>query len=84
MPATSELHTDELRREVAVTKEEKPEKKEKKFVALCDERGYVDLVEHIMHNGTMKGDRTGTGIISVFGAQVRYSLRGKEFSFFFR
>ncbi|XP_072234912.1 thymidylate synthase [Leuresthes tenuis] len=75
MPATSEIHTEELPREAAVMKKEKSEKKEKKFVSLCDERGYVDLVEHIIHNGIKKGDRTGTGIISVFGAQVRYSLR---------
>ncbi|KAM4533785.1 thymidylate synthase [Odontesthes bonariensis] len=75
MPATAGIHTDELRREAACMKEEKEEKPKKKFSILCDERGYVDLVEHIMHNGLRKGDRTGTGVLSLFGAQVRYSLR---------
>ena len=55
-----------------------PEKKN--FGILCDERGYLDQIEYIMQHGRTKGDRTGTGVISVFGAQARYSLRGLEVS----
>lgn len=37
-------------------------------------KAYLNLMRDILENGAAKGDRTGTGTLSVFGRQIRFDL----------
>lgn len=44
-----------------------------------EEMQYLNTIRHILETGARRGDRTGTGTFSVFGSQMRYSLRNGAF-----
>lgn len=44
-----------------------------------EEYQYLDHIKLIIEKGNKKSDRTGVGTLSIFGAQMRYSLRDDVF-----
>ena len=44
-----------------------------------EEMQYLNLIRRIIDTGAKRDDRTGTGTLSLFGAQMRFSLRNGTF-----
>ena len=40
-----------------------------------DMKPYLDFLTHILECGASKSDRIGTGVLSVFGYQIRFNLQ---------
>jgi len=51
----------------------------KKIPRRHEEYQYLEIIEDILEHGNQKSDRTGTGTKSVFGRQMRFSLRDGTF-----
>jgi len=51
----------------------------KKVPRRHEEYQYLEIIEDILEHGNQKSDRTGTGTKSVFGRQMRFSLRDDTF-----
>jgi len=43
-------------------------------------QAYLDLMRDALENGAVKMDRTGTGVRSLFGRQLRFDLHGNNFA----
>jgi dihydrofolate reductase/thymidylate synthase len=41
---------------------------------VSEEQKYLDYMKHILDNGNVRDDRTGTGTISVFGNQMKFDI----------
>lgn len=39
-----------------------------------NEHGYIQTLSNILENGNIRGDRTGTGTISLFGVQMKFDI----------
>jgi thymidylate synthase len=48
-----------------------------------EEYQYLNVIKDIMEKGALKSDRTGVGTRSIFGTQMRFSLRNGEAYFTF-
>ena len=44
-----------------------------------EELQYLNLITQILTTGNKRNDRTGTGTMSLFGRQMRFSLRENKF-----
>lgn len=44
-----------------------------------EEQQYLNLVRDVLENGSKREDRTGVGVLSKFGTQLRFNLRNNRF-----
>lgn len=47
---------------------------DKSISQMANEHGYIQTLSNIIKNGSVRGDRTGTGTVSLFGIQMRFDI----------